>query len=173
MWNAPLTAVSRFLSLTSANSWLFWPATFPSVTHHVILGHIWLPNSVKSLIWLNDLYHASVISLTIICITQHPFHLSFLLPSWRAMRSYRPHLEERDPFKAMTGRTASSSDSLLAEVFGVFLSRKANARRSTHSPRDYFIISLIISSRQDWRDTQGKCLWIGTWKRASGTATLA
>ena len=26
-----------------------------------------------------------------------PFLISFLFPSWRAVRSYRPHLEERDP----------------------------------------------------------------------------
>ena len=29
----------------------------------------------------------------------HPFLPSFLLPSWRAVRSYRPHLEERDPIR--------------------------------------------------------------------------
>ena len=38
----------------------------------------------------------------------------------------------------------------------VFLSCKANAKRSVHSPRDHFIISLIISDRRDWRDTRGK-----------------
>ena len=38
-------------------------------------------------------------------------------------------------FEAMTGRTAPSSDGLLAEVF---LSRKANARRSVHSPQDHY-----------------------------------
>ena len=27
----------------------------------------------------------------------HPFLLSFILPSWRVVRSYQPHLEERDP----------------------------------------------------------------------------
>ena len=50
-------------------------------------------------------------------------------------------------FEAMTGRTAPSSVGLLA---GVFLSCKANARRSVHSPQDHFIIILIIKidSRQ-------------------------
>ena len=57
------------------------------------------------------------------------------------------------PFEAMTGRTAPSLDSLLVEVF---LSCKANARRSVHSPQDHFIITLIISDRRDWRDTRGK-----------------
>ena len=46
------------------------------------------------------------------------------------------------PFEAMTGRTAPSSDDLLAEVF---FGCKANARRSVHSPQDHFIITLIIS----------------------------
>ena len=39
--------------------------------------------------------------------------LSFLLPSRRLVRSYRPYLEEMDPYEAMTGRTAPSSDGLL------------------------------------------------------------
>ena len=49
-------------------------------------------------------------------------------------------------FEAMTGRTALSSDGLLAEIF---LSCKANARRSVHSPQDHVIIPLIISDRRD------------------------
>ena len=59
-----------------------------------------------------------------------PFLISFLLPSWHVVRSYRSHLEERDPIWAMTGRTAPSSDGLLAKVFWGFLGCKANARRS-------------------------------------------
>ena len=43
-----------------------------------------------------------------------------LLTPWRVMRSYRRHLEERDPFETMTGRTAFIDD-LLAEVFRGFL----------------------------------------------------
>ena len=57
------------------------------------------------------------------------------------------------PFEAMIGRTALSSDGLLGEVF---LSCKANARRSVHSSQDHFIITLIISEWRDWRDTRGK-----------------
>ena len=53
----------------------------------------------------------------------------------------------------MTGRTVPSSDGIIAEIF---LSRKANARRSVHSPQHYFIITLIISDRRGWRDTWGK-----------------
>ena len=83
------------------------------------------------------------------------FLLSFLLPLWRAVRSDLPHLEERDSFEAMTARTAPSSDSLLAEVSGIFLSFKANARRPAHSPQDHLIITLS-SDRRDWGDTRGK-----------------
>ena len=40
--------------------------------------------------------------------------------------------------------------------YGVFLSCKADSRRSVHSPQDHVIITLIISNRRDWRDTRGK-----------------
>ena len=43
--------------------------------------------------------------------------------------------------KAMTGRTAPSSDGLL--------SRNANARRSVHNPWGHFIFILIISDRRN------------------------
>ena len=49
-------------------------------------------------------------------------------------------------FEAMTDRTAPSSDALLAEVF---LSCKANSRRSVHISQDHFIITTIISDRRD------------------------
>ena len=55
-------------------------------------------------------------------------------------------------FEAMTDRTAPSSDGLLTEFFCVFLSCKANARRSVHSPLDHFIITHIISDRSDVTD---------------------
>ena len=50
------------------------------------------------------------------------------------------------PFEVMTGRTVPSSDGLLA---GVFLSCKANARRSVHRVQGNFIVTLIISERRD------------------------
>ena len=50
------------------------------------------------------------------------------------------------PFEVMSGRTAPSSEGLLAEVF---VGSKANARRSADSPQDHFIIILIISDRRD------------------------
>ena len=112
--------------------------------------------------------------------------LSFILPSLGVLRAILQALEGRDrqafimvhffffslpdvpcdptdliwrkrtPFEAMTGRTAPSLDGLLAEVFRVFLSRKANVWRSVHSPRDHFIITHIISDRRDWCDSRGK-----------------
>ena len=77
---------------------------------------------------------------------------------------------EKTPFEAMTGRTALSSDGLLAEVF---LGCKANARRSVYSPR---IISLSpLSLATDVTDaTLGSSgLWLGTRTGAGGTATLS
>ena len=78
--------------------------------------------------------------LTLIYISSPSFS-SFFLPDmlcnpteliWR----------QGNPFEAMTGCTTPSSDGLLAEVF---LSCKANPRRSVHSPWDHFINILIIS----------------------------
>ena len=58
--------------------------------------------------------------------------------------------------KARKQRTTPLSDGLLAEVSGGFLSYKSNVRRSVHSPRDHFVITLIIGDRRDRRDTRGK-----------------
>ena len=81
-----------------------------------------------------------------------PFLISFILPSWRAVRSYQHHFEERGP---IWGNDWSQKPHH-QRFSGVFLSCKANAGRSVHSPQDHFIISLIISDRRDWRDTRGK-----------------
>ena len=89
-----------------------------------------------------------IIKHSFLYIPTHPFLLSFFLRSWRAVRSYRPHLEERDSV-GDDGSSAPSSVGLLSEVSGIFLSRKANARRCAHSPRYNFIITLIII-RQTW-----------------------
>ena len=72
----------------------------------------------------------------------HPFLLSFLpLPDVLCDPTYLIW-RHGTPFEAMTGRTAPSSDGLLAQVF---LGCKANARRSVHSPQDHFIITIIFS----------------------------
>ena len=68
----------------------------------------------------------------------------------------------------MTGRTASSSDGFLAKVFRDFPQRKANARRSVHSPRDHLIITLSLAIDV----TLGPSgLWLGSWTRVGGTVT--
>ena len=54
--------------------------------------------------------------------------------------------KKETPFEALTALTGPSSNGLLAEVF---LSCKANAKISVHSPQDHFIITLIISDRRD------------------------
>jgi hypothetical protein len=64
----------------------------------------------------------------------------YLLLPWRAERSYRRHLDVRDPFEAMIGHTASL-DGLLAEIFRGFLSHEVNARK----PGDLYIVPYFIS----------------------------
>ena len=92
------------------------------------------------------------------------------------MRSCRLHLEERDPIEAITGRTAPSSDGLLAEVFWDFLGFSSAVRQLPGglctAPR---IISLsLLSLATDVTDvTLGASdLWQGTRTGASGTTTL-
>ena len=46
----------------------------------------------------------------------HLFLLSFLLSSWRAVRSYQPHLEVNDPIRGKYWSHSLSSDALLAGV---------------------------------------------------------
>ena len=74
----------------------------------------------------------------ILYLLLHPFLISSLLPFWRVVRSYRPHLEERDsiwgddwvqsPFIRRSPRWG---------FLGVFLSCEVNARRSLHSPQNH------------------------------------
>ena len=63
------------------------------------------------------------------------FLLCLFLSPWRVVRSYRPHLDVRDPIGD--------------EVFGVFLSHKVYARRSVPSPRHHLIITFILTDRRD------------------------
>ena len=95
--------------------------------------------------------------------------ISFLLPSWRYVRSYRPHLEEGTPFEAMTGRTAFI-ESLLAEVF---LSCNANARRYVHSPKIISLSSLSLETDVTDVTLRASGHGLGTGTGAGGTATLA
>ena len=70
---------------------------------------------------------------------------------------------EGTPPEAMTGRAAPLSDGLLAEVF---LSCKANARRSVHNPQDS---PLPLATDVTLGES---CLWLGTRTGGGGTATL-
>jgi hypothetical protein len=82
--------------------------------------------------------------------------ITSLLPSRRALQPYRPHLE-RSPhlMRWLSAQPLHQTVSKL-RFSNVFLNRKALARRSVHSPRDHFIIILIISDRPDWLKTRGK-----------------
>jgi hypothetical protein len=87
------------------------------------------------------------------------------------VRSYRPHLEGRDPFEATTGRTAFIDD-LLADVFQGFPQLQTPGYLCTASA----IISL--SSYHLLPDVSDVTLglsglWLGTRTGASGTTTLA
>ena len=84
-----------------------------------------------------------------------PFVLSFHLPPWRVVRSYRPHLNERDPIWDNDWSDSPFIRRSPNSGFPRFSSAVRQMRKSVHSPRDYFIITLIINDRRDWRDTQG------------------
>ena len=75
------------------------------------------------------------------------------------------------PFETMTGCTAPSSDCLLAEVFQVFLSSKANARRSVHSPWIISLSPLSLVTNMTDATPWASGLWLGTQTGAGGTAT--
>ena len=79
-----------------------------------------------------------------------PILLYFLPPTFRMLCNPTNLIWRKGTlFEAMPGRTAPSSDGLLAEVSGVFLGCKAIAKRSVPSPQDHLIITLIISDRRD------------------------
>ena len=82
--------------------------------------------------------------------------ISFLLPSWRAVRSYRSHLVERD---AIWGDGWSHSYFIRRSPSWGFLGFSSAIRQM---PGDLFTAPriLIISDRRDWSDTRGK--WLGT-----------
>jgi hypothetical protein len=98
-----------------------------------------------------------------------PFLLSFFSPSWRAMGSYRPHLEERDPIcgydNPFIGRSPSWGFSGFFSALWPFPGDLCTALG---------IISLSpLSLASDWRDTRGKWPLAGTRIGAGGSAALA
>ena len=84
-----------------------------------------------------------------------PFLNPFLLPSWRAVRSYWPHLEERD---LIWGDDWWHSPFIRRSPSWGFLGVSSAVRQMSGdlctAPR--IIITLIISDRRDWRDARGK-----------------
>ena len=102
-----------------------------------------------------------------------PLLISFLFPSWRAVRSYRPHLEERDP---IWGDDWSHSPFIRRSPSWGFLGFSSAVRQM---PGDLCTASRIISLSSlslatDVSDaTLGESgLWLGTRTGAGGTATL-
>ena len=81
----------------------------------------------------------------------HPFLDSFFLPSWRAVRSYRPHLEERD---LIWGDDWSYNPFIRRSPCWGFLGFSSALRQMPGdlctAPR-IISVSLIISDRRDWR----------------------
>ena len=113
------------------------------------------------------------VSIQLDTFLPHPFPHSCLLPSWRVVWSYRPHLEEKNPIWVNDwSHSPFIRRSPSWGFLGDFLSCKANARRSVHSPR---IISLLpLSLATDVTDTTlgASGLWLGTLTGAGGTAIL-
>ena len=72
----------------------------------------------------------------------------------------------------MTGRTAPSSDDLLAEVFGVFPGYKANADLCT-APGTISLTFLSLATDVADVTLGASGLWLGIRTEADGTATLA
>ena len=104
----------------------------------------------------------------------HPSFLSFLLASWRAVRSYWSHLEGRDPFEAMTVRTAPSSGGLLAEVFvGFYSDARQMPGGLCTAPRIISLSPLSLATDVTSATLGASDLWLGERAGAGGTATLA
>ena len=112
----------------------------------------------------NPLRHLHPVSFNKVCSGKFP-------TSWWQTRGYRIILPIFPPLPLLTccailtsfgGKgphlrrwlvAQLSSDGLLAEVF---LTCKANARRSVHSPRLHIIWSLSLADRSDWGEFPGK-----------------
>ena len=121
LWSNPEFKLMHFFQLSTCVQqildWVIWdglnfvltwlaPYHIITATNYLILLMM-IPEISQGL--FNNLYpmpkqsnfsHNNLQALQATDVTEnppHPFLLPFLLPSWRAVRSYRPHLEERDP----------------------------------------------------------------------------
>ena len=102
--------------------------------------------------------------------TSRPLLISFLLPSWRALRSYWPHLEERDP---IWGDDCSHSPFIRRSPSWYFLGVSSAVRQMPGdlctAPRIIPLSSVSLATDATL-GTSG--LWLGTRTGIGGTATL-
>ena len=110
---------------------------------------------MEFLVYICSLCEFIFYTVSYVFLKMNPFPLFFLFPSWCAVRSYRPHLEERDP---IWGDDWSHIPFIGRSPSWGFLGFSSAVRKMPGdlctAPR---IITLIISDRRDWRrDTRGK-----------------
>ena len=102
-----------------------------------------------------------------------PFFISFTVPPWRAVRSYRPHLEERYPFEVMTSRTAPSSDGFLAEISGFSSALRQMPGELCTAPRIISLSPLSLATDITEATHGTSSIWLRTRTGAGGNAILA
>ena len=102
-----------------------------------------------------------------------PFLNSFLLTSWRAVRSYRPHLEETDP---IWGDDWSHSPFIRRSPSWGFLGFSSAVRQMPGdlytAPRIISLWPLSLATNVTDATLGASGLWLGTQTGADGTATL-
>ena len=105
--------------------------------------------------------------------SSRPILLSFHLPPWRAVRSYRPHLEERDP---IWGNAWSHSPFIRRSPSWGFPGVSSAVRQMLGDlctvPRIISLSSLSLASDVTDATLGSSGLWLGTRTGAVGTATL-
>ena len=103
----------------------------------------------------------------------HPFLDSFLLTSWRAVRSYRPHLEERD---LIWGEDWSHGPFIRRSPSWGFLGFSSAVRQMPGdlctAPRIISLSPLSLATDLTDETLGASGLWLGTRTGAGGTATL-
>ena len=102
-----------------------------------------------------------------------PFRISFLFPSWRAVRSYQPHLEDRDP---IWGDDWSHSPFIRRSPSWGFLGFSSAVRQIPEdlctAPRIISLSSLSSATEVTDATLGASGLWLGTRTGAGGTATI-
>ena len=108
------------------------------------------------------------------CDGPRPFLISFLLPSWRAVRSYRPHLEKRDP---IWGDEWSHSPFIRLSPSWGFLGVSSAVRQMPGdlctAPRIIPLSPLSVATNVTDTTLGASGLWLGIRTGAGGTATWA